>query len=104
MTKAETIENLERAVGSVLAKARTITPDSIRVLIGQMRTLPSFEATPEEAESLARRLEVIHDVTMSLGSVLKAPGFKPWLEKALTSGLTPYYWNRYRSLLVEKHF
>jgi hypothetical protein len=89
----------------MLSKASTITPTSIRALIEQMRTLPMFEANEEEAERLARQLEAVHDVTMSLGSILtEKTGFKPWLEKALADGLVPYYWSRYRSLLIEKKF
>lgn len=104
MTQKETLENLERAVNSVLAREQSVTPERIRVLINQMREVPLFAASPEEAESLARRLEAIHDVTMSLGSVLIKPGFKPWLERALADGLDPYYWSRYRKLLEEKQF
>ncbi len=104
MTHSETFANLERAVNAILSNATTITPASIRAHIEQMRALPMFAASREEAEQLAKRLEVVHDVTMSLGSILKEKGFKPWLEKALADGLVPYYWSRYRSLLVEKKF
>lgn len=100
----QTLENLERAVNSILANTNVVTPASIRSLIESMRLVPMFSATPEAAESLARRLEVVHDVTMTLGSVLTEGNFKPWLEKALAEGLDPHYWNRYRSLLEEKKF
>lgn len=104
MTQSDTVENLERAVTSLLANDQNVTPEGIRVLIAQMCTLPLFAVSPEEAESLARRLESVHGVTMSLGSILTERGFKPWLDKALAEGLEPYYWGRYRKLLEEQHF
>jgi hypothetical protein len=98
-----TLDNLERATEAVLAREESVTPERIRVLISQMRALPMFEVNEEEAELLARRLETRHDVTMNLGSHLKERGFKPWLESAL-AGIDPYYWDRYKKLLAERHF
>lgn len=98
----QTLENLERATEAVLAREQSITPERIRALIGQMRALPMFDVTDDEAEILARRLETRHDVTMNLGAHLKEREFKPWLESAL-AGIEPYYWDRYKKLLEEKH-
>lgn len=99
----QTLENLERATEAVLARELSVTPERIRELIEQMRALPMFEVTDDEAEILARRLETRHDVTMNLGAHLKERGFKPWLESAL-AGIDSYYWDRYKKLLAEKHF
>ncbi len=99
----ETLGSLERAAEAMLTREHSVTPDRIRLLIRELRALPIFEASEDEAESLARRLETRHDVTMSLGAHLKEREFKPWLESAL-AGITPYYWDRYKKLLEEKHF
>jgi Z1 domain len=104
VTPNETVENLERAIGPLLANQNAITSKGIRALIEQMRGIPMFAVSAEEAEALARRLEAVHQVTMESAAVLEKPGFKPWLEKALAEGLDPYYWSRYRKLLEEKHF
>ncbi len=54
------------------------------------------------AETLARKFEVRHGVTMTIGSLLVERGYEPWLDAA-RAGIDPYYWSRYRQLLVEKH-
>jgi hypothetical protein len=99
----EGIVGLERAVEALLAAEKSVTPETIREWIANFRTLPTFKVSDEEAEALARKFEVRHGVTMSIGSVLKERDFKPWLDKELAI-IEFFYWDRYKKLLAEKHF
>jgi hypothetical protein len=94
-------DNLERAVGALLAKESSSTPEQIRNLIRSFGALPECAVTLEEAEQLAKEFEVRHGVTMTIGAVLKQPDFKPWLSEAKID-IDPYYWQRYAKLLTEK--
>jgi hypothetical protein len=92
------IEELEVAVEAFLAKQSEVTPASIREWIGKFRVL--FVVSDSDAETLAKRLEARHDVTMRVGSVLTERDFKPWLE-ASAADIDFYYWRRYRRLLSD---
>jgi hypothetical protein len=59
--------------------------------------------TDDEAERLARTFEARHSITMTIGSVLTARDYEPWLNNARTT-IDPYYWDRYKKLLSRKHF
>lgn len=98
----ENLEGLERAVEAFLVKENNVTPEGIRTWIQSFRLMPMFLVTDDEAETLARRLEVRHDVTMSMGAVLTERDYQPWLDKALAD-IDFYYWARYKRLLEEKH-
>jgi hypothetical protein len=99
---AEALEGIERAVEALLATEKSVTPEGIRDWIAKFRLIPTFKISDDDAETLARRFEVRHGVTMSIGSVLTEREFKPWLEAEL-AGIDFFYWNRYRKLLAEKH-
>lgn len=94
------LDSLEASVESLLAHEPLPRPERIRELIDRHRVL--FTITDDEAEQLARRLEARHGVSMTIGTVLTFPEWAPWLESAKT-GIEPYYWERYRRLLVQKH-
>ncbi len=95
------IEQLERAVEAQLASEADITPASIRDWVARFRAI--FSVSDDDAERLARRFEVRHDVAMRVGSVLVERGFAPWLDAALAD-IDFFYWERYRRLLGAKHF
>src|SRR5665647_324289 len=97
----EAYDNVESAVGALLAKNPNPTPEDIRNLIRSFRTIPGFELNDEEAEKLARDFEVRHGVTMTIGAVLTEPEYKPWLDQAKVD-IEPYYWDRYKKLLGQK--
>jgi len=99
----ENLANLETAVEGFLAKGTIPTPESIRKLIHQFRVIDSCSVSDEEAEQLARKFEAQHGVTMTVGSVLVEKGYEPWLEAARPK-ITPYYWDRYKKLLTQKHY
>ncbi len=52
---------------------------------------------------LAKEFEARHGVTMTIGAVLIEQGYEPWLEASRVN-ISPYYWSRYRKLLVAKGF
>jgi hypothetical protein len=100
----EAIKTLEAMVAAGLASERAPTPERVREYVGMLRLLPMFEPIDDiVAERVARQFEERLGVTMSIGAQLTTPEFEPWLEQA-RSGIDPYYWERYRRLLVQKGF
>ena len=78
------------------------TQEAIRRNVDLLRR--SFPGvTDGEAQTLVHEFETIHGVTMRDGASLQETGFEPWLEDA-RSGLDPYYWERYRQLLLDRDF
>jgi hypothetical protein len=99
------IRRLEDMASLYLAGAERPTADSIREVISELRATPLFagKVDDDEAEQLARLIEEKHGISMGLGAVVDAADFKPWLQDAKIDGLIePYYWDRYRQLLVQK--
>lgn len=102
MTNA--LRMLEVMVGAQLAQEPLPTPERIRELISQVRMIELFaDITSDEAEQLAHSFEASHGITMTIGAVLTEEGYEPWLADARTE-IVPYYWDRYKKLLVEKGF
>jgi hypothetical protein len=97
------LEGLEAAVEAVLAREQNPTPERIREWIAKFRVMDSFRIDDADAELLARRFEVRHGVTMTIGAMLTEEGYEPWLDNARTT-IDPYYWSRYKKLLTRKHF
>jgi len=97
----DNLDNLETAAGALLAKEASPSPARIRELIGQFRNI--LPVDDDVAEELARKFEMRHGVTMTIGAILTERGFEPWLDSARVQ-IDPYYWQRYKRLLVEKHF
>jgi hypothetical protein len=78
------------------------TAQSIRDIIGQLRSTPMFadKVDDGEAEELARLIEAKYGISMGLGAVVDAEDFRPWLHDARINGdLEDFYWSRYRRLL-----
>jgi len=95
------LEELEAAVEAMLAREPNLTPERIREWIGRYRLI--HPVSDVDVEMLARRFEVRHGVTMTIGAMLKEKGYEPWLDGARTQ-IDPYYWGRYKKLLGKKHF
>ncbi len=93
---SEPIDDLETAVEGFLAK-EIPTPERIRAYVQKFRLI--YPVDDEAAELLARKFEARHGVTMTIGSVLQDRDYEPWLNEA-RAGIIPYYWQRYRKLLV----
>lgn len=78
------------------------TAQSIRSIIGQLRSTPMFAGRVEDddAEELARLIEEKYGISMGLGAVVDAEDFRPWLHDARINGeIGDFYWSRYRRLL-----
>lgn len=100
----DNLQALEGMVGAFLAQESTPTPERIRELIDALRQTPMCSAVSvADAEQLARKFEERLGVTMTVGSVVKDREYKPWLDDA-REDINPYYWDRYRKLLVQKQF
>jgi len=97
------IEDIRNMVTALLASASDPpTPDTIRAHIQSIRAIrPSVD--DDQSEQLARELETIHAVTMSLGSVLVEEDFEPWLNEAKKS-IDPFYWHRYKEWMASNGF
>ena len=95
------LEKLKTMVGALLA-GELPTRGTIRERIGEARVLCP-DVTDEQAEALALWFESVHGVAMNIGAALQELGFEPWLEDT-RSDIDPYYWERYRQLLVELEF
>jgi hypothetical protein len=96
------IQILETMVAAQLAKEPLPSPARIRELIAMLRGTPlCAEVSPEDAERLALEFEERHGVTMEIGAVLTDSNYEPWLD-AERAEIVPYYWQRYRQLLVQK--
>lgn len=95
------LEKLKTMVGALLG-SELATQGKIREYIRDARPMcPGV--TEAQAEDLALWFETVHGVSMMEGAALQEQGFEPWLEDA-RSGIEPYYWERYRQLLVSRDF
>ena len=94
-------EKLKTMVGALLA-GELPTRETIRERIREARALCP-DVTDDQAEELALWFESVHGVAMQLGAALQDRGFEPWLEDA-RADIDPYYWERYRQLLVQREF
>ena len=92
---------LRTMVGALLGHELP-TQEKIRECISRGR-VACPAVTDEQADELVRWFETVHGVTMTDGATLQEAGFEPWLEDA-RARLDPYYWNRYRKLLVSRDF
>lgn len=99
MTENE--RNLRVAAEALLAQGQNPTQERIRAVIATFRK--SFPISDSEAEIIARDFETRHGVTMTLGSVLVEENYQPWLD-GVRSKIDPYYWVRYRKLLIQNEF
>jgi hypothetical protein len=98
----DSVQMLESMVSAALAREPLPTPNRIRELIAALRATPlCADVTSAEAERLALEFETRHGVTMEIGAVLTDSDYDPWLDFARTD-IVPYYWQRYRQLLVQK--
>jgi hypothetical protein len=99
---SEGFQLLENLATAALAREPLPTPERVRELIENIRGMPlCAEVTAAEAEHLAILLEERHGVTMRIGTLLMARDYEPWLDAARPE-ITPYYWDRYRKLLIEQ--
>jgi hypothetical protein len=101
LINSEPKDTLQAIVRALLAAETNPTPERIRELINNYRAIHTI--SDQDAEALARHFETMHQVHMDVGSCLTDGLFEPWLDgrRAL---IDPYYWSRYKDLLVGKNF
>lgn len=99
---SDAIQVLENMVAAQLSREPLPTPARIRELIDVLRGTPlCSDVSTQDGERLALEFEARHGVTMEIGSFLTDSDFEPWLDAA-RADIVPYYWQRYRQLLVQK--
>ena len=100
----EQLSTLDLMASAALAREPTPTAQRIREVIAQLRATPMASDVDEEsAEHLAKTLEVRFAILMPIGSMLTERDYEPWLDGA-RGGIDPYYWGRYRQLLIDKRY
>lgn len=93
-------KQLSDTVRVTLANESEVRQGTIRERIQKFREV--FKVSDEEADKLVREIETSMDITMESESVIKEK-FAEWLEPQKAS-IDPYYWDRYKLLLEQKHF
>ncbi len=98
------VERIEIAVAATLPDKPTDRETIISRII-MIANLPQFSRTitDEEIQMIAKRLEARFDISMGLGSLLKAKDHTPWLDEN-RGDIDWYYWKRYKMQLREKKF
>lgn len=97
MTFDQTIETIAL---NVLATMPSRDSETVRSVVGGIAATMMPPATPEiptVIERIARRIEVLLEITMEDAAVIQMK-FEPWLESR-RGDVTFSYWNRYRRLL-----
>lgn len=75
---SDQIDSLETMVTAMLAKEARPTEARVRQLIAQMRDLPFLSGiTDSDAETLAKRIEERHGISMGLGAGVASKDFEP---------------------------
>ena len=96
-------DNLKSAVRKMLSVGDLPTAPQIRDVIGEYRVASFYEVSDTLAEKMAREFEASLGISMEIGSVITEKDYVEWLSAAKAS-IEPYYWERYRELLENKHF
>ena len=80
---SEQLSTLDLMASAALVREPTPTAQRIREVISQLRATPmANDVDDENAEHLAKELEVRFAILMPIGSVLTGRGHEPWLEVA----------------------
>ena len=93
------LNDLRLSAGGLIANKTQLTPKLIREVIEQFRLLFPL-VTDSEAEQLAQEFETQHDITIEAGGFIYEEEYEPWLY-ARKHEIEPFYWKRYRRLLLE---
>ena len=95
--------NIEHTVAMSLQDSDDVTRDFIRERVVNISGAMGTSLLPDEVSSLVKKLEASFQVTMSLGCTLVDSAHQPWLSDR-RADITPYYWTRYKQLLVKNGF
>ena len=95
-------ETLSSIVQAAIAHDSQPTSEIIRQRVEGFRRIPDYAVSDAEADRICKEIEARLDISMNIGSVIKEE-FEEWLT-AEKANIDPYYWERYRKLLVQKNF
>mgnify|MGYP003651133661 CR=1 FL=1 len=94
-------EKLDTTVSQAILGDERKSAEELRGLIKSLNTLICGDRVEEDKqETLARSIEARLGVSMGLGAVVDDGEFEPWLNDA-KSRIDPFYWSRYKQLLVK---
>jgi hypothetical protein len=93
--------SLLSVVESALFDQPRKTEDELRALISSLNSALNAGLSHDEIEQVARTVEEKNGIRAGLGAIVDGPDFVPWLDDAKSS-IDPYYWTRYRKLLIQQ--
>ncbi|NKM65287.1 endonuclease [Rhizobium leguminosarum bv. viciae] len=99
MTPAQS--SLLSVVESALFDQPRKTEPELRTLITSLNAALQAGLSVDEVEQVARTVEEKNGIRAGLGAIVDGPDFIPWLDDA-KSAIDPYYWTRYRKLLIQQ--
>lgn len=99
MTPAQS--SLLSVVESALFDQPRKTEAELRTLITSLNAALQAGLSGDEVEQVARTVEEKNGIRAGLGAIVDGPDFVPWLDDA-KSAIDPYYWTRYRKLLIQQ--
>lgn len=99
MTPAQS--SLLSVVESALFDQPRKTEPELRTLITSLNAALQAGLSVDEVEQVARTVEEKNGIRAGLGAIVDGPDFVPWLDDA-KSAIDPYYWTRYRKLLIQQ--
>ncbi|WP_245414649.1 Z1 domain-containing protein [Aestuariivirga litoralis] len=76
------------------------TETELRTMIRGVAAAVAPDLTDPDIEQIAREIEFKQGIKAGLGAIVDGEDFEPWLDDAKSS-ITPYYWDRYRKLLLK---
>ncbi len=100
------LDTLEDIVARILEGNTTvINTEFIDENIRGFAEVPAFkgELTERDVTIITKRLEARFDISMGIGSILKANDYIPWLDDS-RGEIDWYYWERYKWLLSKNSF
>lgn len=77
------------------------TEEELRQLASGLSVALQTGLTPAELEQVVRLVEEKNGIRAGLGAIVDDGEFVPWLDDAKSS-IDPYYWTRYRKLLIQQ--
>ena len=106
MEKIEKLTN--KVIYELSQNPENKTAENIRILISHFSKNPleSYDLSVDEIEVIAREVEYQFGLTMEEGTlIVDDEDFEPWLpDKKSKEEFSPYFWNRYEQLLLQRGF
>jgi len=94
-------QNLLSVIESALYDQPRKTEEELRQMANGLSAALMTGLDAEQIEQVVRVVEEKSGIRAGLGAIIDDGEFVPWLDDAKAS-IDPYYWNRYRKLLVQQ--